>query len=72
MKFLSLLSGQPNASVPKELEKGSDTLMKIGIAFPKWLLHRAATPETEVQIVCFFEELDSSFGGLPIGKVRGP
>ena len=69
--FLELFSKQPTAGVLKELENGSDTLIKLGIAFPIWLQHRALTPETEVKIVCFFEELPSYVGGVYIGKVRG-
>ena len=57
--------------VLKELEQGSDTLVKLGIAFPIWLSHRAGKPETEVKVVCFFEELSSSAKGIPIGKIIG-
>ena len=68
--FLSLVSQKTTAEILKELEQGSDTLVKLGVAFPKWLSHQAEKPETKVEIVCFFEELSSSFSGKSIGKVR--
>lgn len=68
-KFLSLFSNKTIGSIPKELEQGSDTLVKLGHDFPGWLLGRAEKPETKVEIVCFFEELNSSVSGVDIGKV---
>ena len=67
--FLSMASQKTTAEILKELEQGSDTLVKLGVAFPKWLSHQAEKPETKVEIVCFFEELGSSVGGKSIGKV---
>ena len=69
-KFLSLFSEKTTGVVLKELEQGSNTLVKLGVAFPKWLSHQAGKSETKVEIVCFFEELSSSVGGKSIGKVR--
>lgn len=68
--FLSLFSRKTTGGVLKELEQGSDTLVKLGVAFPTWLSHRAGKPKTKVEIVCFFEELSSSVGGTSIGKVH--
>ena len=67
--FLRLFSNKTTGTVLKELEQGSDTLVKLGDEFPGWLLGRAEKPETKVEIVCFFEELSSSFNGVDIGKV---
>ena len=69
-RFLSMVSQKTTADILKELEQGSDTLVKLGVAFPKWLSHQAEKPETKVEIVCFFEELSSSVGLQSIGKVR--
>lgn len=69
-KFLTLLSLKSTGGLLKELEQRSDTLVKLGVAFPQWLSHRAGKPETKVEIICFFEELSSSVGGHSIGKVR--
>ena len=68
-RFLSMFSNKTTGNLLKELEQGSDTLVKLGIAFPTWLSHRAGKPETEVKIGCFFEELGSSANGVHIGKV---
>lgn len=68
--FLSLLSLKSTGGLLKELEQRSDTLVKLGVAFPQWLSHRAGKPETKVEIICFFEELSSSVGGHSIGKIR--
>ena len=65
-----MVSQKTTAEILKELEQGSDTLVKLGVAFPKWLSHQAEKPETKVEIVCFFEELSSSVKGTSIGKVR--
>ena len=70
--FLSMISQKTTAEILKELEQGSDTLVKLGVAFPKWLSHQAEKPETKVEIVCFFEELSLTVGGKSIGKVRQP
>lgn len=70
-KEVSLLVPEKTTGVVlKELEQGSNTLVKLGVAFPKWLSHQAGKPETKVEVVCFFEELSSSVGGKSIGKVR--
>lgn len=67
--FFSLFSKKTTTTLLKELEQGSDTLVNLGIAFPTWLSHRAGKPETDVKIVCFFEELSSSAIGVHFGKV---
>ena len=38
-KFLSLFSEKTTGVVLKEFEQGSSTLVKLGVAFPKWLSH---------------------------------
>ena len=43
--------------------------MQLEVSFQKFLSHRAEKPETKVEIMCFFEELDSRVGGNWIGKV---
>lgn len=58
------LSQKTTGTVLKELEEGSDTLVRIGVALPK--------AETKVEIICFFGQLGASVGGIPIGKVRRP
>ena len=68
-QFLTMFSSKTTGNLLNELEPRSDTLVKLGIAFPTWLSHRAGKPETEVKIVCFFEELSSSANGVDIGKV---
>ena len=69
-RFLSMVSQKTTADILKELEQGSDTLVRLGVAFPKWLSHQAEHPETKVEIVCFFEELSTDFGSGSLGKVR--
>lgn len=70
-KFLSLFSDENIAGVLKELEQGSETLVKLGVAFSKWLSHRAGKPETKVEVFCLFEKLSSSVGGKSIGNLCG-
>ena len=65
-----MVSQKTTADIVKELEQGSDTLVKLGVAFPKWLSHQAEQPKTKVEIVCFFEELSTDFGPGSVGKVR--
>lgn len=69
-RFLSMLSKKTIADIPKEMEQGSDTLVRLGVAFPKWLSHQAGRPETKVEIVCFFEELGTNIGPGFFDKVR--
>lgn len=68
-QFPSFFLLKPTGAVLNESEEGSDTLVKLGVAFPKWLLHQAEKAETKVKIMCFFEQPGTSVGGTPIGKV---
>ena len=68
--FLSMFSQKVTADILKGLEKGSKTSLKLGVAFPEWLSHWTEKSKTRVEIVYFFEELTSSFGGKFVVVVR--
>lgn len=39
----------------KDLEDKSEKLANIGVRFPNLLRHRAQTPKSQIDVVCFYE-----------------
>ena len=60
-KFLQFFK-TTNPELSKDLNEESEKLAKLGVQFPSLLNSRASTPDTRIDVVCFFEGLSTSLG----------
>ncbi len=67
-KFLKVVK-TTNAELLKDLDEKSEKLAKLGVQFPSLLTSRAQTPETRLEVVCFYEGFSTRVGGVDIGMV---
>ena len=67
-KFLSIFKNT-NKDLSKDLNEKSEKLAKLGVQFPDLLNSRAQTPQTRIEVVCFFEGLTTRFGGVDFDMV---
>ncbi|MCJ1233910.1 hypothetical protein MMC14_001868 [Varicellaria rhodocarpa] len=67
-KFLALFK-ETNTELLRDLDENSATLAKLGEQFPILLRSRTESPETEIEIVCFFEGSPTKVSGVGIGMI---
>ncbi|KAL9002858.1 MAG: hypothetical protein Q9188_004242 [Gyalolechia gomerana] len=67
-RFIKLFK-TTNAELSKDLDEKSEKLAKLGKQFPALLNSRAQTPETRIDIVCFYEGLTTRLGIIDIGMI---
>ena len=58
-----------NAELSKDLDEKSEKLAKLGVQFPSLLTSRAQTPETRIEVVCFYEGLSTRFASVDVDVV---
>lgn len=60
---------ETNPELSKDLNEKSEKLAKLGVQFPNLLNSRSQSPETKIEVVCFFEGKSTTVGGVNFDKV---